>query len=111
MLGRLQLVDGILHDDFGRKLIPIDMVVESLDRLDLSTAQGHSPRIRATRNTSESNNYGSTAVLVLACNRPTVRRALEHIFRYKPSDNYPVIVSQVLFSIRALIHSSFTVGL
>ena len=35
------------------------------------------------------------AVLVIACNRPTVRRCLDQLLKYRPSENqFPIIVSQ-----------------
>ena len=34
------------------------------------------------------------AVLMIACNRVEVARALDQLFKYRPSDSFPVILSQ-----------------
>lgn len=47
-----------------------------------------------TLETLNYDNVGSTAVLVIACNRPTIKRSLDSIFESKPADRLPVIVSQ-----------------
>jgi phosphoenolpyruvate-protein kinase (PTS system EI component) len=71
------------------------MVIESLNKADFA-----SDSVRRGQNLSElrieaGGQSSHTAVLVLACNRPTISRALDKIFKVKPSGRFPVIVSQV----------------
>lgn len=44
---------------------------------------------------SESNEAYTIAVLVIACNRPTVQRCLDQLLKYRPSsERFPIVVSQ-----------------
>lgn len=47
-------------------------------------------------------------VLVFACNRVTVTRCLDNLIRYRPDpDRFPIIVSQVSFSLHLILKLLF----
>ncbi|KAI3651367.1 hypothetical protein MP228_003789 [Amoeboaphelidium protococcarum] len=56
---------------------------------------GNSAAVKSSELASLNNrNSGNTALLIIACNRPEIERALNAVYKHKPKDRIPVIVSQ-----------------